>query len=93
MIQTVTTVQELFAKALLVDLDRLDAARASDDIVAAEECLKSAFATDVRGELAAWRASRGLPGDPLAAHRASGYAARAAAARLPRKKASGGSYA
>ena len=48
---------------------------------------------DVRAALAEWRSSRGLPADPLAAHRASGYAARAAAARLPRKKASGGSYA
>ena len=93
MIQTVTTVQELFAKALLVDLDRLDAARAANDIVAAEECLKSAFASDVREALASWRAARGLPRDPLAAHRASDYVARAAAARLPRKKASGGSYA
>jgi hypothetical protein len=63
------------------------------DIVAAEECLKQAFATDVRGALAAWRASRGLPGDPLAAHRVSGYEVRAAAARLPRKKTGGGSYA
>jgi L-rhamnose isomerase/sugar isomerase len=93
MIQTVTTVQELFAKALLVDLDRLDAARSANDIVAAEECLKHAFATDVREALSAWRAARGLPRDPLAAHRASDYAARAAAARLPRKRSSGGSYA
>ena len=93
MVQTVVTAQELFANALLVDLDALDAARAKNDIVAAEECLKQAFATDVRDALAAWRASRGLPADPLAAHRASGYEARAAAARLPRKKAGGGSYA
>ena len=93
MVQTVVAAQELFAKALLVDLEALDAARARHDIVAAEECLKGAFATDVRPALAQWRASRGLPADPLAAHRASGYGARAAAARLPRKKASGGSYA
>ncbi|MEY2715145.1 MAG: hypothetical protein RIT24_1488 [Planctomycetota bacterium] len=93
MVQTVVTAQELFAKALLVDLAELDAARARNDIVAAEECLKRAFATDVRASLDAWRVSRGLPADPLAAHRASGYEAQAAAARLPRKKASGGSYA
>ena len=78
---------------LLVDLAELDAARARNDIVAAEECLKRAFATDVRAALAEWRVARGLPADPLAAHRASGYEARAAAARLPRKKAIGGSYA
>ncbi|MFM1824334.1 MAG: Xylose isomerase, partial [Planctomycetota bacterium] len=93
MIQTVTMVEELFLKAALVDLDALDAARAAGDVVAAEECLKSAFATDVRGALAAWREERGLPADPLAAHRASGYAARAAAARLARKRPAGGSYA
>ena len=93
MVQTVLTAQELFAKALLVDLAELDAARARNDIVAAEECLKRAFATDVRAALGAWRVVRGLPADPLAAHRASGYEAKAAAARLPRKKASGGSYA
>ncbi|MFM7052298.1 MAG: sugar isomerase, partial [Planctomycetota bacterium] len=93
MLQTVTAVQELFAKALLVDLDALDAARARNDIVAAEECLKRAFATDVRPALAAWREARGLPRDPLAAHRASGYEARAALDRLPRKRAGGGSYA
>jgi L-rhamnose isomerase/sugar isomerase len=93
MIQTVTMVEELFLKAALVDLDALDAARAAGDVVAAEECLKSAFATDVRGALASWREGRGLPADPLAAHRASGYAARAAAARLPRKRSAGASYA
>jgi L-rhamnose isomerase/sugar isomerase len=93
MVQTVVTAQELFAKALLVDLGALDAARARHDIVAAEECLRRAFATDVRPMLAEWRASRGFAADPLAAHRASGYQARAAAARLPRKNASGGSYA
>jgi L-rhamnose isomerase/sugar isomerase len=93
MVQTVVTAQELFAKALVVDLDELDAARARNDIVGAEECLKRAFATDVRAALGEWRVSRGLPADPLAAHRASGYEAQAAAARLPRKKASGGSYA
>ena len=93
MVQTVVTAQELFAKALLVDLAELDAARARNDIVGAEECLKRAFATDVRAALGEWRAARGLPADPLAAHRASGYEARAAAERRPRKKASGGSYA
>jgi len=93
MVQTVMTAQELFAKALLVDLAELDAARARNDVVAAEECLKRAFATDVRAALARWRAGRGLPEDPLAAHRASRYAADAAAVRLPRKGSSAGSYA
>ena len=93
MVQTVCTVQELSMKALLVDLDSLDLAQSRGDIVAAEECLKDAFATDVRPVLAAWRAARGLPGDPLEACRANGYAAAAAAARRPRKQSGGGSYA
>ena len=81
------------ALKVIAGLDNFDAARVRHDIVAAEECLKGAFATDVRPMLAEWRVSRGLPADSLAAHRASGYEARAAAARLPRKRASGGSYA
>ena len=92
MIQTVTTIQELFAKAMLVDPSRLASARDRGDIVSAEECLKSAFATDVRPALAAWRKARGLPEDPLEAHRSSGYGERIAADRIARKSASSGSY-
>ncbi|MCH2160383.1 MAG: TIM barrel protein [Phycisphaerales bacterium] len=93
MIQTVDMVQQLFAKAALVDLAVLDDARSDGDVVVAEECLKSAFATDVRPLLAEWRSDRGLPTDPLADHRASGYAARAAEDRRPRKPSAGSSYA
>lgn len=93
MIQTVMTVQELFARALLVDHDQLDAARRRGDVVGAEECLRDAYATDVRPALAEWRTGRGLPGDPLAAHRESGYVAAAAADRAPRKPGGGSSYA
>jgi L-rhamnose isomerase / sugar isomerase len=32
-----------------------------------------AFYTDVRGDLADWRESRGLPGDPMKAYAESGY--------------------
>ncbi len=93
MIQTVMTVQELFAKALLVDVDRLDQARRRNDVVTCEEIVRAAFATDVRPALADWRTTRGLPADPLAAHRASDYAERAARDRLARKDTIGGSYA
>jgi L-rhamnose isomerase/sugar isomerase len=93
MIQTVTTVHELFAKALLVDGDRLDDARRRNDVVAAEETLRAAFAADVRPALAEWRAARGLAADPLAAHRASGYADRVGEERGARKDAGSGSYA
>ena len=93
MIQTVDSVQELFSKALLVDLDRLDACRAEGDVVMAEECLKDAFATDVRPLLADWRKRRGLPEDPLRDHRESGYTQKAAEDRIARKSTAGSSYA
>jgi L-rhamnose isomerase/sugar isomerase len=41
-----------------------------------------AFYTDVRADLAAWRADRGLPADPIAAYAASGYGERIAAERV-----------
>ncbi|MHC5003149.1 MAG: TIM barrel protein, partial [Planctomycetota bacterium] len=65
MVQTVMSVQELFARALLVDGDRLEAARRAGDVVAAERALRGAFDTDVRPALAEWRRGRGLPADPL----------------------------
>lgn len=86
MIQTVCTAQELFAKAALVDHDALIAAQRKGDIVEAERCLKKAFDTDVREEIAAWRISRGLPADPLTEHRTSGYAQKAAAERTKRRR-------
>jgi L-rhamnose isomerase/sugar isomerase len=71
-IQTVAAAQELFAKASLVDYESLRDAQQTSDIVIAEECLKAAFATDVRPALAAWRQANGLPADPLLAYRESG---------------------
>jgi len=78
---------------MLVDHVRAAAAREHDDVVMAERALKDAFATDVRPFLADYRASRGLPADPLDAFRQGGYLARAAAERGPRKPRGGGSYA
>ena len=58
----------------------------------AERILRDAFNTDVRPFLRAYRASRGLPEDPLLAYRESGYEGRAAA-RGPGKSADTGAYA
>lgn len=97
MIQTVTTAQELYAKACLVDRPALKAAQAARDIVAAEKCLQSAFYTDVRPLLAEWRTGHGLAPDPLQAHRESGYVekvtAERIAARLERGTAAASAYA
>lgn len=72
-IRSVLNVQEMTARALLVDAAALSAAQASGDVLAANAVLMDAFSTDVRPMLASWRESRGLPADPMAAYAASGY--------------------
>lgn len=73
MIQSVVAIQRAYAKALVVDRQALAAAQAAGDIVAAEECLVTAFNTDVEPLLRSVRQKLGVPADPLAAHRESGY--------------------
>jgi L-rhamnose isomerase/sugar isomerase len=80
-IQSVITIQESYAKALLVDRGALDAARREGRIVDAEECVKDAFKTDVRPLLREVREEMGLDPDPLKAFRRSGYTVRAQKAR------------
>lgn len=97
MMQTALTAQELYLKACLVDREKLAEYQGHRDIVGAEEVLRQAFYTDVKPVLQAWRESKGLPADPLAAYRASGYEARVAeertAARKARGEVAGSSYA
>jgi L-rhamnose isomerase/sugar isomerase len=72
-IRSVLNVQEMTARALLVDASALRAAQESGDVLAANAVFMDAFYTDVRGDLADWRESRGLPGDPMKAYAESGY--------------------
>ena len=72
-IRSVLNVQEMTARALLVDSAALEAAQNAGDVLAANAVLMDAFYTDVRSDLAAWRESRGLPADPMAAFASSGY--------------------
>jgi len=81
MIQSATNIQTAYAKALLVDEERLSAAQAEGDVLGAHRILVEAFETDVRPLLARWRAERGLEGDPVEAFRAGGYAELLAAER------------
>lgn len=81
-IRSVLNVQEMTARALLVDRIALDAAQSTGDVLGANAIMMDAFYTDVRGPLAAWRESRGLPADPMAAYAASGYQAQIAAERV-----------
>jgi len=93
MIQTVSTAMELYSKAALVDHEKLAALQQSCDLVYAENCLRDAFATDVRPMIADWAVSKGLAADPLGGFRQSGYLERISAERGPRNLASVSSYA
>jgi L-rhamnose isomerase / sugar isomerase len=81
-IRSVLNVQEMTARALLVDDTALLAAQRDGDVLGANEVFMDAFYTDVRPRLAEWRSSRGLPEDPLAEYRGSGYAERIASERI-----------
>jgi len=72
-IRSVLNVQEMTARALLVDRDALTEAQAAGDVLGANAVFMDAFYTDVRPALADWRASRGLPADPMTAYATSGY--------------------
>jgi L-rhamnose isomerase/sugar isomerase len=72
-IRSVLNVQEMTARALLLDTDALDKARTAGDVLLANEVFMDAFYTDVRRDLAAWREERGLPADPMRAYLESGY--------------------
>jgi L-rhamnose isomerase/sugar isomerase len=72
-IRSVLNVQEMTARALIVDQDALRVAQVSGDVLAANAVLMDAFYTDVRPPLASWREERGLPADPMAGYAASGY--------------------
>lgn len=93
MIQTVNMAMELYAKAALVRHDVLAGHQAKANLIDAEACLQDAFATDVRPAIEQWRASRGLPVQPLAAYRESGYHGRIAQQRGARNLAGQVSYA
>jgi L-rhamnose isomerase/sugar isomerase len=87
MVQTVVTAQELWIKAALVDREQLAVYQQSCDLVAAEELFRGAFWKDVRPLAIAWRESKGLPADPLAALKASGYVERIGKERGSRSSA------
>ena len=81
-IRSVLNVQEMTARALLLDTEALTAAQRAGDVIAANDIFMDAFYTDVRRDLSEWRAARGLPADPIRAFRDSGYQERIAADRI-----------
>ena len=84
---------KVYAKAALVDRQALANHQANAELVDAEECLKDAFASDVRPILREWRESRGLAAEPLRAYRESGYTERITSERAERNSAAVSTYA
>jgi L-rhamnose isomerase/sugar isomerase len=93
MVQTVTAAEELYAKAALVDLEKLEDLQQQCKLVEAEECFRSAFWEDVRPLVQEWRQSRGLPKDPLKALAQSGYIEQITAERAAKNMNAITSYA
>jgi L-rhamnose isomerase/sugar isomerase len=93
MIQTVTTALELYAKAAIVDHERLGMCQTKCALVDAEMCLKDAYSTDVRPIIVEWARSKGLPENPMEAFRESGYLERITAERAEKNASAASSYA
>jgi len=93
MIQTVSTAQELYARAALVDHEKLEKLQRDCSLLEAEETLRGAFWEDTRNVVKEWRKAKGLPEDPLEAFRASGYLERITAERRERNSGASSSYA
>ncbi len=89
MIQTIMTVQSMYAKAMCVDRKKLHQAQIDKDLVAAENCLVEAFNTDVEPLLKTVRVEMGLDPNPLDAFRASGYIERVTTERGVRSGSGG----
>ncbi|KSU59656.1 MULTISPECIES: L-rhamnose isomerase [Gordonia] len=81
-LRSVLNVEEMTARALLVDTDALTEAQAAGDVLGANAIVMDAFYTDVRPMLAERRVRRGLPADPMAAYVDSGYHERIVAERV-----------
>lgn len=93
MVQTVSTAQELYAKAALIDFETLAGLQDGCRLVEAEECFRDAFWQDVRPLVKAWREEHGLPAEPLKALAESGYVERISGERGAKNAAGVSSYA
>jgi L-rhamnose isomerase/sugar isomerase len=81
MLQSVANIQTAYAKALLVDDERLAEAQLAGDVLGAHRVLLEAYERDVRPLLGRLRERLGAPADPVAAFRESGRAEELAAER------------
>lgn len=74
MIRSVLNVQTQYAKALLINLDKVKEAQEKQDVLAAENTVREAFECDVTPLLHVVREEMGVPTDPMRAYLESGYA-------------------
>ena len=72
-IQSVINIQIAYAKALLVDLNKLREKQNNGDVLGAHQTLLEAYQSDVRPLLAEIRKEQGIDPDPVKAYRSSGY--------------------
>lgn len=93
MVQTVSTAQEMYAKAALIDQEKLAVLQDECRLVEAEECFREAFWQDVRPLVKSWREERGLAAEPLKALTESGYVERISGERGAKNAAGVSSYA
>ncbi|MCO6452016.1 MAG: L-rhamnose isomerase [Caldilineales bacterium] len=73
-IQSVMNTQTAFAKALLVERDKLTAAQQVGDVILANRTLMEAYELDVQPLLKQMRVEMGRHPDPIIAYREDGYA-------------------
>ncbi len=75
MIRSVLNIQTQFAKALLINQEEVRQAQARQDVLEAENAVRSAFECDVTPLLQVVREEMGVPADPMRAYLSSGYGA------------------
>lgn len=80
-IQSVMNTQTAYAKALLVERDKLYAAQAVGDVILANRTVMAAYELDVQPLLKKVRVEMGRDPDPILAYRAGGYAEKIATER------------
>jgi L-rhamnose isomerase/sugar isomerase len=80
-IQSVMNTQTAYAKALLVERDKLHEAQAAGDVILANRLVIEAYELDVQPLLKKVRVEMGCQPDPILAYREGGYAAKIASER------------
>jgi L-rhamnose isomerase/sugar isomerase len=73
MIRSILNVQTQYAKALLIDLNKVRKAQEAQDVLAAEQAVREAFEFDVNPLLQTIREEMGLPLNPMQAYLDSSY--------------------